>query len=65
MENKVRIDILSLFGDDIENRPGVENILWYTYLHRVPRYFGPGIRAVQTSTHTRGRYLLQTGSHTS
>ena len=26
MENKVRIDILSLFGDDIENRPG-----WKTY----------------------------------
>lgn len=29
VENKVRIDILSLFGDDIENRPGWKTIRIY------------------------------------
>lgn len=66
IESRVKIDIISLFEGDIENRP-----MWKVYsgiriLIEFPRYFSPRIRAVKTSPYIRKRrYLLQTGSHTS
>lgn len=65
IESKVKIDIISLFEGDIENRP-MWKVYSGMYSHRVSRYFSPRIRAVKTSPYIRKRrYLLQTGSNTS
>lgn len=65
MENKVRIDIISLFSDDIKDRPGWKVYSGIGILVEFPDNSALEFRAVQTSPHTRRRYLLQTGSHTS
>ena len=65
VENKVKIDIRSLFEDEIENRPGWKVYSGIRIYIEFPDNSAPGIRAVQTSTYTRRRYLLQTCTYTS
>lgn len=65
VENKVRINIISLFSIDIEGKPG-----WKLYsgirIHiEFPDTSALDYDLLKTPYHTRRKYLLQTGSYTS